>query len=81
MSTLHAADSATASGTVTANEACKFIVHLVQAFEIQRQAQRATAEEKELIDRQVPVMLEEARCHVLSIFDAQRGASSQRYVY
>jgi len=47
----------------------RFVLHLTQALVARRAAERTTADERDVVENQVPVMLEEARSYVLNVYE------------
>ena len=64
-------NTATAPTTASTATDSRFIVYLTQALEARRASARAAAEEEELLRRQLPAVLEEARSYVLNAYEPQ----------
>lgn len=61
--------AATTSSNATSNADSRFILYLTQALDARRTSARAAAEEEELLGRQLPVALDEARSYVLNVYE------------
>lgn len=57
------------TGAAASSADSRFITYLTQALEARRAAARAAAEEEELLRRQLPVAMDEARSYVLNVYE------------